>query len=115
MTAKKKADFIVNGTIDHPVHGRLERGQVLKLEVGDDGLPTSEMMAQRTRPVGERVGEDDSEGMSSKDAKGEAKAIIDKAKADAKVITDKALADAEAITEKANTDAAQLLADAGKK
>lgn len=86
--------------VDHPDFPDAKPGDILKLEVGDDDLPTSDLLRSRVKPVGEvhEAGGD----MTDKEAKGKAKEIIDKAKADAAAILDKA-----------NADAAELIKAAG--
>lgn len=68
----KTAQFELIGTIvDHPKHKNLSRGDILTLEVGDDGKPTSELFLSRTRPLGKAV--DQSEGLGEYVADAEAK------------------------------------------
>ena len=109
----KKAKFqMIGSVVNHPDYPEgLERGDVLTLEVGDDGKPTSELFQTRTVPVGREV--DSGDGMSEADAKGKAKEIIADAKAKAKEILDKAKDDAAGITQKATEEAAELIAAAG--
>ena len=119
----KTAEFELIGSLtNHPDYPEAKRGDVLKLEVGDDNLPTSDLLRSRVRPLGVRL--EVGEGMSDKEAKGKAKEILDDAKGKAKEILDdakgkaagiieKAEADAKAITEKANAEAEALLAAAG--
>lgn len=105
--ATKKADFELLGTVIDGDGKRLVRGQVLSLEVGDDGKPTSSLYSSRVRPLGERVGADEAEGSDEdakaliKDAKAQAKQIVKDAQAEAKAITDKAEADAQALLDAA--------------
>jgi len=109
----KKKDFELRGfLVGHPDFPDAQPGDVLRLEVGDDGLPTSELLRQRTRPLADRK-EAEGGAMTDKEAKGKAKEIIDGAKASAKEIIEKAEADAAAIVDKANADAAALM-DAAK-
>jgi hypothetical protein len=104
MTAKKKQFELLGSLVGHPDYPDAKRGDVLKLEVGDDNLPTSELLRSRVRPLGEDLsGEGDG---------GDAKAIVKEAKAEAKTIIAKAKEDAAAIVEKANADAAELMAAA---
>lgn len=109
---KKTAEFtLVSALINHPDYPNAKAGDVLKLEVGDDSLPTSELLRSRVRPLGDRL--EAGEGMSDKEAKGKAKEIIDEAKAKAKEIIEKAETDAKGITDKANEEAAELIKAAG--
>lgn len=110
---KRYANFQLIGTVlGHPALKDAQRGDVLKLEVGEDGRPTSELLAARTRPVGQTL---DLEGtpLTEKEAKGKAGEILSKAKADAAAIVDKAKADAATITQTATDEAAALIAAAG--
>lgn len=108
----KTAEFELIGSLtNHPDYPEAKRGDVLKLEVGDDNLPTSDLLRSRVRPLGVRL--EVGEGMSDKEAKGKAKEILDDAKGKATSIIEKAEADAKAITDKANADAEALLAAAG--
>lgn len=110
---KKYANFQLIGTIlNHPQLKDAKRGDILKLEVGDDGKPTSALLASRTRRVGDTltVG---AAPLTEPEAKGKAKEILDKAKADAAAIIEKAKVDAAAITQKATDDAASLIEAAG--
>ncbi len=107
----KTAEFeLISALINHPKYPNAQAGDVLKLEVGDDSLPTSELLRSRVRPLGERLVE--GEGLTDKEAKGKAKEILDDAKAKAKEIVEKAEADAKGITDKANEEAAALIAAA---
>lgn len=119
-----KKDFELRGfLVGHPDFPDAQPGDVLRLEVGDDGLPTSELLRQRTRPLADRK-EAEGEAMTDKEAKGKAKEIIDGAKASAKEIIAKAETDAaeyvkdmKAKADKALEDAtveAQKLIDAAK-
>lgn len=106
--ANKTMQFeLLGALVNHPKFPDAKRGDVLKLEVGDDNLPTSDLLRFRVRPLGESL--DESGGMSDKDAKGKAKEIITDAKAEAKGIVDKAKEEAQQILDKANEDAAELL------
>lgn len=106
---KKTREFQLLGTlVNHPDFKEAKPGDVLKLEVGDDDLPTSDLLRSRVRPLGERL-EAEGEAMTDKEAKGKAKEIIDDAKSKAADIVKKAEADAQAITDKANADAQALL------
>lgn len=106
MTAKKKQFELLGSLVGHPDYPDAKRGDVLKLEVGDDNLPTSELLRSRVRPLGEDLSGEGDEG-------GDAKAIVKEAKAEAKSIIAKAKEDAAAIVEKANADAAELIKAAG--
>jgi len=101
MANKTKQFELLGALVGHPEFPNAKRGDVLKLEVGDDNLPTSDLLRSRVRPLGESL--ETGEEMSEKEAKGKAKEIIDKAKEEAQKILDKA-----------NTDAAALLDAAGK-
>ena len=103
--AKKLQFELLGALVNHPDFPDAKRGDTLKLEVGDDNLPTSELLRSRVRPLGESL--DESTGGE------DAKAIVKEAKAEAKSIIAKAKEDASAIVEKANTDAAELMAAAG--
>lgn len=110
---KHYANFQLIGTVlGHPALEGAQRGDVLKLEVGEDGRPTSELLAARTRPVGQTL---DLEGtpLTEKEAKGKAGEILSKARAEAAAIVDKAKADAATITQTATDEAAALIAAAG--
>ena len=104
--ANKTAQFELIGTIvDHPKHKDLSRGDILTLEVGDDGKPTSELFRSRTRPLGKAV--DQSEGTDAKaakileDAADKAAAIIKEAEAEATLKVQTAEAEAQDILDKA--------------
>lgn len=104
--ANKTAQFELIGTIvDHPKHKDLSRGDILTLEVGDDGKPTSELFRSRTRPLGKAV--DQSEGLDAKaakileDAADKAAAIIKEAEAEATLKVQTAEAEAQDILDKA--------------
>ena len=101
MSKKTKQFELLGALVGHPDFPDAKRGDVLKLEVGDDSLPTSDLLRSRVRPLGESL--ETGEEMTEKEAKGKAKEIIDKAKEEAQKILDKA-----------NTDAAALLDAAGK-
>jgi hypothetical protein len=101
MANKTKQFELLGALVGHPDFPGAKRGDVLKLEVGDDNLPTSDLLRSRVRPLGESL--ETGEEMTEKEAKGKAKEIIDKAKEEAQKILDKA-----------NTDAAALLDAAGK-
>lgn len=111
MTAKKKQFELLGSLVGHPDYPDAKRGDVLKLEVGDDDLPTSLLLRSRVRPLGDRL--DAGDGMSEDEAKGKAKEIVDKAKAKAADIVKDAEDKAAQILDKANTDAAALM-DAAK-
>ena len=104
--ATNTAQFELIGTIvDHPKHKDLSRGDILTLEVGDDGKPTSELFRSRTRPLGKAV--DQSEGLDVKaakileDAADKAAAIIKEAEAEATLKVQTAEAEAQDILDKA--------------
>ena len=85
MPQAKKQQFLVTGKNDqHKV------GDIVSLEVGDDGLPASELMRSRVKPYRGKV--QASEGDADKiieDAKAQAAKILDDAGAKAeKIITD---------------------------
>lgn len=106
---KKYASFQLIGTVlNHPELKDAKRGDILRLEVGEDGKPTSSLLASRTRKVGDIL-EVGGEPLTEPQAKGKAKEILEKAKADAAAILEKANADAAAITQKATDDATALL------
>lgn len=107
MATKKMQFELMGSLVNHPDFPDAKRGDVLKLEVGDDNLPTSDLLRSRVRPLGESL--DTGDGMSDKEAKGKAKEIINDAKAEAKGIVDKAKEEAQQILDKANSDAAELL------
>ena len=107
MSKKTKQFELLGALVGHPDFPDAKRGDVLKLEVGDDNLPTSDLLRSRVRPLGESL--ETGEEMTEKEAKGKAKEIITDAKAEAKGIVDKAKEEAQAILDKANTDAAELL------
>lgn len=106
----KNGKFISNSRILLKDGQTVEKGQLLTLEVGDDGKPSQSIYAGRVKAVSEGKGESD-DG-DTKKAKASAKEITEKAKADAKEITDKANADAKAITEAAQAKANEILAAA---
>lgn len=102
----KTAQFELIGTIvDHPKHKNLSRGDILTLEVGDDGKPTSELFLSRTRPLGKSV--DQAEALDAKaakileDAADKAAAIIKEAEAEATLKVQTAEAEAQDILDKA--------------
>lgn len=108
----KTKDFELQGfLIGDPKYPDAKPGDILKLEVGDDGLPTSVLLRSRVRPLGDRL--DAGDGMSEDEAKGKAKEIIKDAKAKAADIVKDAEDKAAQILDKANTDAAALM-DAAK-
>ena len=97
----KTAQFELIGTIvDHPKHKNLSRGDILTLEVGDDGKPTSELFLSRTRPLGKAV--DQSETLGVKGATEKAAAIIKEAEDTAALKIHTAEAEAQDILDKAN-------------
>lgn len=111
--SKQKLKFQLLGTlVNHPDYPNAQSGDVLTLEVGDDKLPTSELLRHRVRPLGEDLGEG-GDGMSDKEAKGKAAEILKDAKAKAADIVKEAEEKAAGIVEKANTDAAELIKAAG--
>lgn len=109
--AKKLQFELLGALVNHPDFPDAKRGDTLKLEVGDDNLPTSELLRSRVRPLGESL--DAGDGMSDKDAKGKAGEIVKDAKAKAADIIKEAEGKAAAIVEQANTDAAELIKAAG--
>lgn len=111
MAKKMKQFELLGALVNHPDFPDAKRGDTLRLEVGDDNLPTSELLRSRVRPLGESL--DDAEGMSEKDAKGKAGEILKDAKAKAADILKDAEDKAAGIVDKANTDAAALM-DAAK-
>lgn len=106
--AKTREFELMGQLINHPDYPEAKPGDVLRLEVGDDNLPTSELLRVRTRPLGDRLAAE-GEGMTDKEAGSRAKGIISDAKAEAADIVAKAQADAKAITDKATADAQALL------
>lgn len=87
MPQAKKQQFVVTGKNDqHKV------GDIVSLDVGDDGLPASELMRSRVKPYRGKV-----QGGESGDAKAQADKIIADAKAEAKKILDDASEKAEKI------------------
>lgn len=101
--SKKTAKFeLIGSLVGHPEYPQAKRGDVLTLEVGDDGKPTSELLVSRTRPLGRELvtGEE----MTEKEAKGKAKEIIEGAKAQAQKILDDANAQASELLEAAKGD-----------
>lgn len=108
--ATKTAQFELIGTIvDHPKHKNLSRGDILTLEVGDDGKPTSDLFLSRTRPLGKAV--DQAEGLSEYVADAEAKAlqIIEDAHAKAKKLLEDAEAEATLKVQTAEAEAQDIL------
>lgn len=108
--AKKLQFELLGALVNHPDFPDAKRGDTLKLEVGDDNLPTSELLRSRVRPLGESL--DEAGGMSDKDAKGKAKEILDEAKAKAKEIVAKAEADVKEYSEEMKAKADKVLEDA---
>lgn len=106
----KTQSFISNSRMILKDGKTVERGELLKLEVGDDNLPTEQIYRDRVSAVKDNSTEDD--GDSKKAAKASAKEITDKAKADAKATGEKAEADASALIEKAKADAKKIVDDA---
>ena len=86
MPQAKKQQFVVTGKNDqHKV------GDIVSLEVGEDGLPASELMRSRVKPYRGKVqgGEGGDAEKIIADAKAEAKKILDDASEKAeKIITD---------------------------
>lgn len=108
----KTKEFELQGfLIGDPKYPDAKPGDILKLEVGDDDLPTSVLLRSRVRPLGDRL--DAAGEMTDKEAKGKAKEILDEAKGKAADIVKDAEDKAAQILDKANTDAAALL-DAAK-
>lgn len=106
--ATKTAQFELIGTIvDHPKHRDLSRGDILTLEVGDDGKPTSELFRSRTRPLGKAV--DQSEGLDVKGANAKAVKILEDAEAKAKKLIDDAEAEATLKLQTAEAEAQDIL------
>lgn len=104
----KKKDFELLGSVVGEDGQLQQRGQVLSLEVGDDGLPTSELYRVRSRALGDRAdqsadGNDEDGKQIVKDAKAKAKQIVADAEAKAKEITDKAEVDAQALLDAAKS------------
>lgn len=107
----KNGKFIANSRMLLKDGSTVEKGQLLTLEVGDDGMPSQSIYAGRVKAVREAEGGQEDAG-DVKKAKASAKEITEKAKADAKEITDKATAEAKAITEEAQKQANEILAAA---
>lgn len=108
----KTKEFELQGfLIGDPKYPDAKPGDILKLEVGDDDLPTSVLLRSRVRPLGDRLDAD--EGMTDKQAKGKAAEILKEAKDKAADIVKEAETQAAAIVEKANTEAAELIKAAG--
>lgn len=106
--ATKTAQFELIGTIvDHPKHKNLSRGDILTLEVGDDGKPTSELFLSRTRPLGKAV--DQAEGLDVKGANAKAAKILEDAEAKAKQILQDADAEATLKVQTATAEAEEIL------
>lgn len=106
--ATKTAQFELIGTIvDHPKHKDLSRGDILTLEVGDDGKPTSELFRSRTRPLGKAV--DPAEGLDVKGANAKAAKILEDAEAKAKKLIDDAEAEATLKVQTAEAEAQDIL------
>jgi hypothetical protein len=104
----KTAQFELIGTIvDHPKYKDLSRGDILTLEVGDDGKPTSELFRSRTRPLGKAV--DQSEGLGVKGANAEAAKILEGAGAKAKKILEDAEAEATLKLQTAEAEAQDII------
>lgn len=107
----KTAKFELIGTIvDHPEHKDLARGDVLTLEVGDDGKPTSELFRSRTRPLGRSVGAD-ADGVIEQ-ANTEAQNILDAAKQEAEKLLQTAKDDAALVVQTAQAEAQDIIAKA---
>ena len=107
MANKTKQFELLGALVGHPDFPDAKRGDVLKLEVGDDNLPTSDLLRSRVRPLGESL--ETGDGMSDKEAKGKAGEIIKEAKGKAAEIVKDAEEKAQQILDKANEDAAELL------
>lgn len=109
----KTKEFELQGfLIGDPKYPDAKPGDILKLEVGDDDLPTSVLLRSRVRPLGDRL-EAEGEGLTEKQAKGKAGEIIKEAKEKAAEIVSAAETKAAEIVEKANADAAELIKAAG--
>lgn len=105
MATKKMQFELMGSLVNHPDFPNAKRGDVLKLEVGDDSLPTSDLLRSRVRPLGE--------DLTTGDEGGDGKEIVKQARAEAKSIIAKAKEDAAAILDKANADATALMDAAG--
>ena len=111
--ATKTAQFELIGTIvDHPKHKNLSRGDILTLEVGDDGKPTSELFLSRTRPLGKAV--DQSEGLDVKGANAKAAKILEEATEKAAAIIKEAEDTATLTVQTAEAEAQEILDKANK-
>lgn len=109
----KTAQFELIGTIvDHPKHKNLSRGDILTLEVGDDGKPTSELFLSRTRPLGKAV--DQSEGLDVKGANAKAAKILEEATEKAAAIVKEAEDTATLKIQTAEAEAQDILDKANK-
>lgn len=109
----KTAQFELIGTIvDHPKHKNLSRGDILTLEVGDDGKPTSELFLSRTRPLGKAV--DQSEGLDVKGANAKAAKILEEATEKAAAIIKEAEDTATLKIQTAEAEAQDILDKANK-
>lgn len=86
----KNGKFISNSRILLKDGKTVEKGQLLTLEVGDDGMPSQSIYAGRVKAVSEGKGESDDGKKVVADAKAEAKKIIDDAKEKANEILAKA-------------------------
>ena len=89
----KKSKFVATGRMLLADNTAVAPGDVLTLEVGDDGLPSERIYRNRVKPQGKEVGAKDSH---VEDAKAQAKKIL----ADAEEQATKVLADAHAAAEK---------------
>ncbi|MNE03185.1 hypothetical protein D3C80_956800 [compost metagenome] len=80
---RKTALFAVVGSVDS-----YRRGDVVELEVGEDGLPVSRLMRARTRPHAGKivVGESAEAARIIADAKAQAAGIVAEAEAQAAAI-----------------------------
>lgn len=93
----------------HLAAGVVPKGSLVDLEVDKEGQVVSPIYRNRVRKLNAPV----SEGETGGDAKGKAKAILDKAKQDADALLEKATADAKAIIDKAEEDAEAIRKAAG--
>lgn len=87
MPQAKKQQFVVTGKND-----QYKNGDIVSLEVGDDGQPVSELMRSRVKPYRGKV-----QASEGGDAQAQADKIIEDAKAQAAKILDDAGAKAEKI------------------
>lgn len=104
-----KKDFQLTARVDDH-----RAGTVLSLEVGDDGLPTSEVYRIRSVPYDASADKRDGAGLTEKEAKGKAGQIVKEAQEKADQIVKDAEAKAAQMTEKATADVAAMLDAANK-